>query len=512
MANTLWDAAMTSQQPQPQEAPEPSGLPGMFQDYDLGSRLMMAAAFLNNDPGAAGQIANDMYARGEKRTEARRLRVAQKEFIKKHPELEAQVYADPDFMKVYARESLQNQYSTQAADVANQRAIELAKMNDQVQLEAQQRSFAQQESLAKANDQAQAAAAELANQRAIELAKMNDQAQAAAAEVARQADPNTQFRNQFQQQESKFQLPGAGMMGSEPRALSTAQSMSGMQDMTMPEANQYIAGSQVGAAGQQTALDKIADNRQKVVAANTTNDYANYQLAVKDNPELAKLGFNNWLLTRSKAGATNVTVGGGKYGTIPAGFQLIENKDGSARLEPIPGGPADIETAASIAKQELNARLANRASDTVLTSISDIRNTQKDATIPPVGTHTNIPFIKNVVPGMQDIQNSLNTIKANVSFDKLQQMRSSSETGAALGPVSDYENKMLANAVANLEQSSTPELFNKNLLRVEKIYKAIVHAPSREAQYKMLMDIDKPEAAGSEATSDADVLKSYGIE
>lgn len=37
----------------------------------------------------------------------------------------------------------------------------------------------------------------------------------------------------------------------------------------------------------------------------------------------------------------------------------------------------------------------------------------------------------------------VNTIKANVSFDKLQQMREASPTGGALGQVSDFENRLL---------------------------------------------------------------------
>lgn len=76
------------------------------------------------------------------------------------------------------------------------------------------------------------------------------------------------------------------------------------------------------------------------------------------------------------------------------------------------------------------------------------------------------------VPGTlaHDISNDLDTIKANIGFDRLQQMRDSSKTGGALGNVSDNENKMLQKTLSSLEQSQSHEQFLRNLDRVKEQY------------------------------------------
>lgn len=67
-----------------------------------------------------------------------------------------------------------------------------------------------------------------------------------------------------------------------------------------------------------------------------------------------------------------------------------------------------------------------------------------------------------------DLYNTLNGIKSNIGFDKLQQMRDQSPTGGALGQVSDRENKLLQQVWGSLEQSQSEAQFKKNLERVRK--------------------------------------------
>lgn len=92
--------------------------------------------------------------------------------------------------------------------------------------------------------------------------------------------------------------------------------------------------------------------------------------------------------------------------------------------------------------------------------------------------------ILNWIPGTtgRDLEGQLDTIKANMGFDKLQQMRANSPTGGALGAVSDFENKMLQATIANLETSQSHEQFMENLQRVEDTYNRIVHGPDYRKQ------------------------------
>lgn len=76
------------------------------------------------------------------------------------------------------------------------------------------------------------------------------------------------------------------------------------------------------------------------------------------------------------------------------------------------------------------------------------------------------------IPGTKahDILSNIDTIRANLGFDKLQNMRDNSPTGGALGQVSENENKLLQKAAANLEQSQSREQFVANLESLKKQY------------------------------------------
>jgi hypothetical protein len=67
-----------------------------------------------------------------------------------------------------------------------------------------------------------------------------------------------------------------------------------------------------------------------------------------------------------------------------------------------------------------------------------------------------------------DLAGTLSTIKANIGFDKLQEMRANSPTGGALGNVSDNENKLLQSVWGALMQSQTEDQFKQNLDLVDK--------------------------------------------
>ncbi len=80
-----------------------------------------------------------------------------------------------------------------------------------------------------------------------------------------------------------------------------------------------------------------------------------------------------------------------------------------------------------------------------------------------------IGVLSRAVPGTAaaDMARTLDTIKSNVGFDKLQAMRDASPTGGALGQVSEFENKLLQSVMGSLEQSQSGEQFVYNLRRLK---------------------------------------------
>jgi len=77
------------------------------------------------------------------------------------------------------------------------------------------------------------------------------------------------------------------------------------------------------------------------------------------------------------------------------------------------------------------------------------------------------------VPGTpaHDLQQTLQTIRSNIGFDKLQEMRANSPSGGALGNVSDNEGARLESVWGSVVQSQSKEQLVKNLKRLKQATK-----------------------------------------
>lgn len=177
----------------------------------------------------------------------------------------------------------------------------------------------------------------------------------------------------------------------------------------------------------------------------------------------------------AKAGKTDITVK--NEGTIPPGYQVERDAQGNPlRMVPIPGGPADVETREKAAKLELSKKQAQTTGNVVLSALDDIDRLMKTATLPTTGAlGARVSEIGGTAS--HDIASALTTIKANISFDRLQQMRAASPTGGALGGVAVEELRALQNSAAAVEQSQSPEQFKLNLGRLRDQYNLTVHGP-----------------------------------
>lgn len=71
------------------------------------------------------------------------------------------------------------------------------------------------------------------------------------------------------------------------------------------------------------------------------------------------------------------------------------------------------------------------------------------------------------------LKNYLETIKVNIGFDQLQQMRDNSPTGGALGQVTDYENRLTQAIKGALDQGQSEQL-KENLAVVKDLYPKVL--------------------------------------
>jgi hypothetical protein len=181
-----------------------------------------------------------------------------------------------------------------------------------------------------------------------------------------------------------------------------------------------------------------------------------------------------------------------EVGTIPQDHRLIKEGDGSYRMEVIPGSKTARELADEAKKKDLAERQQRTSSDIVTQDIDRALETAKTAKLPVTGI---IGSKLSAVPGSaaHDVQQALASVKANISFDRLQQMRASSPTGGALGSVTEGEGRLLQAAYGSLEQSQTAEQFERNLKRVRNLYIDIVHGGTEPK----VAPAETPAAAGA---------------
>jgi hypothetical protein len=154
------------------------------------------------------------------------------------------------------------------------------------------------------------------------------------------------------------------------------------------------------------------------------------------------------------------------------------------RLEPIPGGETAREAEQAEEQQALRDESTVRTGSIVLEDIGRVRDRVESSRLPTTGWAGS--RLQNV-PGTaaNDVRALTQTIRANIGFDRLQQMRESSPTGGALGNVTVEELARLESVLGNLEQSQSEQQFLENLDRLERIYVDMMERVSPEFAAEM---------------------------
>lgn len=151
----------------------------------------------------------------------------------------------------------------------------------------------------------------------------------------------------------------------------------------------------------------------------------------------------------------------------PSGFTFKDPSDPSKGVDPLKGGPADPKRP-ELRSKASSALLAFEQQASVVDQNIDLAIKQIDEAVIPV---TGIFSLAEAVPGTPqfDLATKLETIRSNIGFDKLQDMRANSPTGGALGQVSNLENQLLQAVQGSLKQGQTAKQLKRNLLRIKKL-------------------------------------------
>lgn len=157
-------------------------------------------------------------------------------------------------------------------------------------------------------------------------------------------------------------------------------------------------------------------------------------------------------------GKLDVANANASHARVPPGYRPAEN----GNLEAIPGGPADLKLQGAFNADTATLTNSSAAMDRLALAANEAMKHPGLA-----GTAGLRGMIPNI-PGT-DAANAaalLNTLKSQVAFGVLQDMRNNSKTGGALGSVSDAEGKRLEANLAALEKSQSVEQLQSSLQKI----------------------------------------------
>lgn len=155
----------------------------------------------------------------------------------------------------------------------------------------------------------------------------------------------------------------------------------------------------------------------------------------------------------------------------PPGYRWTPAGD----MEAIPGGPAALKENAARTKaagQKRKADLLVSGMEASTENVLDAIGKARELSRTWLATGAGAALTGRI--GSTDTNNlakQIDTIKSNLGFDKLAEMRASSPTGGALGAVTERELDLLQSVVASLDQSQTDEQLRENLDKVERHYR-----------------------------------------
>lgn len=231
--------------------------------------------------------------------------------------------------------------------------------------------------------------------------------------------------------------------------------------------------------------------------------FAQTMAAINADPQLARMSpIDKIRMAQNKIG-TNLTYdpATGKVIDMSGAAQGLGNlefgkQSGGNQSDLIykPQIGAETKKAEGMVKKQFDAPGAKAALDSTTATQQIVLDTI-DTILPKVNEWTT-GYVGDKLSNLSgtdaaDLQNNLNTIRANVGFDKLAEMRANSPTGGALGNVSDTENRLLASTMAAVEQSQSPQQLTQNL----KLLKTRIAQSNERIRDAYLLDYGTTEGA-----------------
>ena len=179
--------------------------------------------------------------------------------------------------------------------------------------------------------------------------------------------------------------------------------------------------------------------------------------------------------------------------TAPTGYRYIYtvNADGQSvidRAEPIEGTPQADKLQAENDRADKRLASAGDVYNVVSENIADTIELLDDPDAWVAGKKGSALEVLGRATGgfalagtqQQTLIGKLDTVKANIGFGRLQEMRENSPTGGALGNVSNFEVNRLEAVLNKLDATADKTVLRENLLEVEEQFKKTARAVAND--------------------------------
>lgn len=204
-------------------------------------------------------------------------------------------------------------------------------------------------------------------------------------------------------------------------------------------------------------------------------------------------------------------------------FQLVETTDGHVLVDKTTGDLKKIDVPSKFGIKQQQQQASDQSSFVALSDgLERMKYTAGQLLKENKGGVENISGKSQIMPifgglatfpgtAAADAKARIETLKAKVGFEVLQQMRNNSKTGGALGQVSDMENKLLQQAIDSLDTSQSDE---QVLSAIKKVYDTADRIQQRynEAYDRKWGWLNKEKGISDNkpsGTSDDDIINKY---
>ncbi|WP_434053891.1 MAG: hypothetical protein RDA78_03010 [Roseibium sp.] len=231
--------------------------------------------------------------------------------------------------------------------------------------------------------------------------------------------------------------------------------------------------------------------------------------AVRAGLERGTEKYNEFMLSGGKSGVT-VNVGGGPelgklstdYGYIrnpETGEPIIDPETGLPTAAPVPGSLAAQKQETAQQKDEIKSGQAEVSTRVVSSAAMRSREAAGQRDFGPYGQSLvqHLPWTDSA-----EVSRQVEVLKANAKIENLQAMRAASQTGGALGSVTEKESAMLADKAGALDPSSPN--FLRDLDDYELTLLQVIHGSEAGLQI-----FNSSRQAAPELSVD-DLLQMYG--